>query len=105
MMRAQVYINSQGCAVNETKGAKCSRKTANIAMQKPHGPSPDANFSFTAAGQLQSASGVCLGLVGAPGPQLWAKAIGKGTVAILVLNTAGIKQTFSVPIADIPKVR
>eukprot|EP01047_Picozoa_sp_COSAG01_P055852 COSAG01_NODE_6267_length_3763_cov_10.815502_3_plen_283_part_00 len=104
----RVYL-TDGCAVNETIGAKCSRRSANVAMQKPHdnpktGVAPDAQLTFTPDKQLKSATGVCLSLQGVPGAQLWSKPLRGSSVAILILNTHAANMTMALPLSDVPKM-
>jgi hypothetical protein len=61
-----------------------------------------SSFTFTAAGEIKSGSGVCLFARTLYGPQLWAKPLSDGKVAVLVVNLIEDDQTFALPLMDVP---
>lgn len=53
---------------------------------------------------LQSGSGACLSARPLYGPQLWAKPLPGGRVAVLVVNILDQPQDLQLPLADIPSL-
>jgi len=63
-----------------------------------------SSFSFTAKGELRTASGMCLVARRLYGAQLWSKPLPGGKVAVLVINMLEQHQTFDMPLADVPDI-
>ena len=61
-----------------------------------------SSFAFSSAGELRAASGACVVARPLYGPQLWAKPLGGGRVAALVVNLIEQPQQIELPLADVP---
>ena len=61
-----------------------------------------SSFSLTAAGELRAGTGLCIAARPLYGPQLWAKPLPSGKVAVLVVNLNPGTEDFKLPLSDVP---
>lgn len=61
-----------------------------------------SSFTLTATGELKARTGVCIAARPLYGPQLWAKPLPSGKVAVLVVNLSLGTEDFKLPLSDVP---
>ena len=66
-----------------------------------HAPN-SSTFSLSSQGELRTGSGECVVARPLYGAQLWAKPVGHGKVAVLVLNLVTDEVPFRLPLGDVP---